>query len=172
MATFLVVAVSTFAIPIASARPALDLCSLIDKNALEERIGTPFGFSHSLSTKPEAAECHFAASAVGGTDVAIFASTNVPHGAKHSQQGSSVGTPDTFASSYGKPTPVAGIGTAAYVAFTKGDPAQGALLVEQGSRHAVVVVLVGHYVTLKNTITRAQSVARLVLKLPQLRGTT
>jgi hypothetical protein len=165
----LVVAMSTFGMSVASARSTLDLCKLIPRSAVEDRIGTPLGTPHDISTEPVAAECHFPASAVGGTDVGLFASTNVPQGIKHSYEGSFFATPDTFARAYGTPTPVAGVGTAAYVAYAKRGLAQGALLVQQGPRHAVLIVLVGEYVTLRNTIVHGCSLARLLLETRQLR---
>jgi hypothetical protein len=170
LAASLVVAFGTFGMSVASARSTLDLCKLIPRSAVEDRIGTPLGTPHDISTEPVAAECHFPASAVGGTDVGLLASTNVPQGIQHSYEGSFFATPDTFARVYGTPTPVAGIGTAAYVAYTKRGLAQGALLVQQGPRHAVLIVLVGQYVTLKNTVARGRSLARLLLKTRQLRS--
>jgi hypothetical protein len=170
VAVSLAVVVSTFWMPAASARSTLDLCKVVSRTAIEDRIGTPLGTPHDISTEPVAAECHFPARAVGGTDVGLLASTNVPHGIKHSYQGSFFATPDSFARVYGTPTPVTGVGTAAYVAYSKQGLAQGALLVQQGPRHALLIVLVGQYVTLKNTVTRGRSLARLLLKIRQLRS--
>src|SRR5262249_54280744 len=118
---------------------------------------------------PVSAECHFPAQAVGGTDVGLFASTDVPRGSKQSFQGSFFATPQEFALSYGTPTPVTGIGTAAYVAYSKQVLTTGALLVQQGSQHAVLIVLVGQFVTQQNTISRGRAIARLLLDTKQLR---
>jgi hypothetical protein len=82
--------------------------------------------------------------------------------------GSFFATLDAFGRVYGTPTPINGIGTSAYTAFTSGHLAQGALLVLQGPRHAVLIVLVGQYVTPHNTITRARTLARRILKTRQL----
>jgi hypothetical protein len=76
----------------------------------------PLGTPHIVRTEAVAAECHFPAKAVGGTDVGLFASTNVPQGIKESYQGKFFATLDTFKLVYGTPTPLASIGTAAYVA--------------------------------------------------------
>jgi hypothetical protein len=166
----LALAVSTNAAYPAAARTVLDLCKLIPRAHIEDQIGTPLGTPHDISTEPVAAECHFPAKAVGGTDVGLLASTNVPNGIKHSYEGSFFATLDTFQRVYGTATPVAGIGTAAYVAFAKRGLAQGALLVQQGPRLAVLIVLVGQYVTAKNTVTRGRALAGLLLKARQLRS--
>jgi hypothetical protein len=173
--TCLLLGVATLVAPAAfaaSARHGLDLCTLIPRTTIEDRIGTPLGDPHNFGTDPLAAGCHFPAKAIGGTDVGHYASTNAPRGIKHSYEGSFFATLDTFQRVYGTPTPVTGIGTAAYVAFAKRGLAQGALLVQQGPQRAVLVVLVGQYVTPKNTVTRAGALARLLLKARQLRAST
>ena len=167
--TSLLLGVGTLLAPAVSARRALDLCKLIPRTTIEDRIGTPLGTPHDISTEPVAAECHFPAKAVGGTDVGLLVSTNVPEGIKHSYEGSFFATLDTFGRVYGTPTPVTGIGTAAYVAFNQRGLAQGALLVQQGAQRAVLIVLVGQFVTPKNTVTRGRALARLILETRQLR---
>jgi hypothetical protein len=154
----------------ASARTVLDLCTLVPHTAVADRVGTPLGSPHALSTEPFAAGCHFPAKAIGGTDVGLYASNDVPRGIQRSYGGSFFATLDTFGRVYGAPTPVTGIGTTAYVAFTPGQLAQGAMLVLQGTRRAVLVVLVGPYVTPPNTLTRGRALARLLLRARQLEG--
>ena len=154
----------------AAARTALNLCMLLPRTTIEDGVGTPLDTPHDLSTEPTNAGCHFPAKAIGGTDVGLYASTNVPRGIEHSYGGSFFANLDTFGRVYGTPTPVAGIGTTAYVAFTRRGLAQGALLVLQGPRRAVLIVLVGQYVTPKNTVTRARALARLLLGTRQLRA--
>src|SRR5262249_53173967 len=90
-------AASAAGMPPASARGTLDLCKLISRSAIEARIGTPLATPHDISTDPVSAECHFPAQAVGGTDVGLFASTDVPRGSKQSFQGSFFATPQEFA---------------------------------------------------------------------------
>jgi hypothetical protein len=160
--------VSGIATP-ATGRTVLDLCTLIPRAAIEQDIGTPLGNPHALDTTPVAAGCHFPAKAIGGTDVGLYASTNVPRGIRQSYGGSFFATLDTFGRVYGTPMPLQGIGTTAYAAFTPGHLAQGALLVLQGPRRAVLIVLVGRYVTPRNTVTRARALARLVLETRPLR---
>ena len=154
----------------ASARTVLNLCTLIPRSTIEDRIGTPLGNPHELNSEAVAAGCHFPAKAIGGTDVGLYASNNVPQGIKHSYGGSFFATLDNFGRVYGTPTPVTGIGTTAYLAFTPGHLAQGALLVLDGTRHAVLIILVGQYVTPKNTITRARALARRILNTRQMRS--
>jgi len=153
----------------ATGRTVLNLCTLISRARIEDKIGTPLGTPHQLDNTPIAAGCHFPASAIGGTDVGFYASTNVPQGIKSSYGGSFFATLDTFGHVYGTPTPVPGIGTTAYTAFTPGHLAQGALLVLQGARRAVLIVLVGRYVTPHNTITRGRALAQLMLETRQFR---
>ena len=152
-----------------SARTTLDLCTSLSRSRLEDRVGTPLGKPHDLSTEAVAAGCHFPASAIGGTDVGIYASNDVPAGIRHSYGGSFFATLDSFGQVYGTPTPVPRIGTSAYVAYTPGSLAQGALLVLDGPRHAVLVVLVGKHVTAANALSRGCAIARMVLALPKLR---
>jgi hypothetical protein len=147
----------------ASARSGLDVCTLLPRAAIGGRIGSPLRSPHRLSTDPVAAGCHFTASATGGSDVALYASTDVPLGVTRAHGTSFFATVDAFHDDYGTPTPVDGIGTTAYTAFTPGDPARGALLVLQGPRRAVLVVFDGEHVTDRNTITRGRALARLVL---------
>jgi hypothetical protein len=148
----------------ASARAALDLCRAVPRAALEDRIGTPLATPHDLSTEPTAAGCHFPARAVGGTDVGLYASTDVPAGIRRSYGGSFFATVDTFGRAYGSPVPVTGIaGVTAYLAFTPGPLAQGALLELRGAKQAALVVLVGRDVTTRNTLSRARGIARAVL---------
>jgi hypothetical protein len=165
----LTVVVTTVTAAPATGRTVLNLCTLISRTRIEDKIGTPLGTPHALDNTRIAAGCHFPASAVGGTDVGLYASTNVPQGIKHSYGGSFFATLDTFGHVYGTPTPVTGIGTTAYTAFTPGHLAQGALLVLEGARRAVLIVLVGRYVTPHNTVTRGRALAQLVLETRQLR---
>jgi hypothetical protein len=159
--------VSVAATP-ATGRTVLDLCTLLPRAILEQDIGTPLGNPHPLDNTPVAAGCHFPAKAIGGTDVGLYASTNVPRGVNQSYGGSFFATLDAFGRVYGTPTPINGIGTTAYTAYTPGHLAQGALLVLQGPRRAVLIVLVGQYITPHNTVTRARTLARRILKTRQL----
>jgi hypothetical protein len=155
--------------PAASARTVLDLCTVIPRRTIEGKVGTPLGTPHDLNRDAVAAGCHFPAKAIGGTDVGLYASTDVPRGIEQSYGGNFFATLDAFGRAYGNPTPVSGIGTTAYVAFTPGPLAQGALLVLQGSQRAVVIVFVGQRVTPHNTITRGRALAGLILRARQLR---
>lgn len=162
-----VVGIAAFAGP-ASARTVLDLCKVVPRSTIQDRVGTPLGNPHDLSTEPMAAGCHYPARAIGGTDVGLYASNDVPLGIKRSFGGSFFATLDTFGRVYGAPEPVPGIGTTAYLAFTPGHLAQGALLVLSGPKRAVLIILVGEFVTPKNTVTRGRALAKLILATRQL----
>jgi hypothetical protein len=164
LSALLAVTASSSAGAARTASPKLNMCTLVARVRLERAIGSAFSTTtHSQGDAPVAAGCHFPPKAIGGTDLGVYASTDVHAGVRHSYRGDFFLTVGSFGRAYGTPSPLAGVGSTAFTAFVAGDPAQGALLVQDSANRAVLVVLSGENVRPDSFVTKSVAVAKLVL---------